>query len=128
MANEVLDSIQTTLFPATADSSILLRSLVSKKQLDADCLNFEPSTYRLQDEEVSEYRFLGSRFIALYEELENPTPRGFFENWIERKSGGRYVMMATLGGVAIALLLGGLALAVSIFQAWIGWQQWKHPV
>ncbi|KAF4973927.1 hypothetical protein FZEAL_9113 [Fusarium zealandicum] len=74
------------------------------------------------------YRYLDSRIMELYEELETPTPRGFLEKWLERKSGARYVMMATLGGVAIAVFLGALALAVSIFQAWVGWQQWQHPV
>jgi len=64
----------------------------------------------------------------LYDELENPTPRGFFEKWLERRSGARYVMMATLTGVVIAIILGMFGLAVSIFQAWVGWQQWKHPI
>ncbi len=37
-------------------------------------------------------------------------------------------MMATLGGVVIAIILDALSLAVSIFQAWVGYQPWKHPV
>lgn len=37
-------------------------------------------------------------------------------------------MMATLAGVLIAVLLGILSVAVSIVQAWVGWQQWQHPV
>lgn len=40
----------------------------------------------------------------------------------------RYVMMATLAGVMIAVVLGLLGLAVSVFQAWVGYQQWKYPV
>jgi hypothetical protein len=96
--------------------------------LDPDCLKFEPSAYQLQGENTTGYRYLESRLVNLYEELDNPTPRGYLEKWLERKSGARYVMMATLGGVAIAILLGALALAVSIFQAWVGWQQWQHPV
>ncbi|KAJ3535332.1 hypothetical protein NM208_g7172 [Fusarium decemcellulare] len=128
LAIEVLDSIQKTLFPSTADARILLTSLVSKNKLDSDCLRFEPSSYLIEGEGASGYRYLESRLVELYEELDNPTPRGFLEKWLERKSGARYVMMATLGGVGIAIILGALALAVSIFQAWVGWQQWQHPV
>jgi hypothetical protein len=64
----------------------------------------------------------------LYEELENPRPHSGFEKWLERNSGARYVMLATLIGVLIAVLLGIAALAVSIYQAYIGYQAWKHPV
>ncbi|EXK78339.1 hypothetical protein FOQG_16972 [Fusarium oxysporum f. sp. raphani 54005] len=128
IAMEILDSIQKTLFPSTADATILLRSLISKHNLDADCLRFEPSAYQVAGETSSGYRYLEQRLVELYEELDNPTPRGYLEKWLERKSGARYVMMVTLAGVAIAIMLGALALAVSIFQAWVGWQQWKHPV
>jgi len=64
----------------------------------------------------------------LYDELENPKARGWIETWAERKSGARYVMMATLIGVAIAVLLGVASLAVSNYQAWVAYQQWQHPV
>jgi len=37
-------------------------------------------------------------------------------------------MMATLIGVMMAVTLGLLGLAVAIFQAWVAYQQWKHPV
>ncbi|CAF3617302.1 unnamed protein product [Fusarium graminearum] len=127
LAIETLNSIQKTLFPSKTDATILLRSLISKHNLDADCLRYEPSIYQT-GETLSGYRFLEQRLVELYEELDSPTPRGYLEKWLERKSGGRYVMMVTLAGVAIAILLGVLALAISIFQAWIGWQQWKHPV
>ena len=66
--------------------------------------------------------------MDLYEELENPKPRGWIEKWLERKSGARYVMMATLLGVVIAILLGVAALALGGYQAWLGYQQWQHPV
>ncbi|KAL6922380.1 hypothetical protein FSHL1_006339 [Fusarium sambucinum] len=128
LAIETLNSIQKTLFPSTTDTAILLRSLISKHNLDADCLRYEPSTYQVAGETSSGYQYLEHRLIELYEELDNPTPRGYLEKWLERKSGARYVMMATLAGVAIAIILGALALAMSIFQTWIGWQQWKHPV
>lgn len=36
--------------------------------------------------------------------------------------------MATFIGVAFAVVLGILGLAVGMFQAWVGYQQWQHPV
>ncbi|KAH7317101.1 hypothetical protein B0I35DRAFT_267427 [Stachybotrys elegans] len=128
LAIEVLDSIQRTLFLTTADGSLHLHALVAKHRMDPDSLTFEPSTYQLEGEGGCGYKYLQPRLAILYEEIANPTPRGLFERWIEKKSGARYVMMATLGGLGIAILLGVLSLAVSIFQAWVGWQQWQHPV
>ena len=66
--------------------------------------------------------------MNLYDEIENPRPRGLIEKWIERRSGARYVMMATLIGVMIAVVMGFLGLVVAIFQAWITYQQWKYPI
>lgn len=37
-------------------------------------------------------------------------------------------MMATVAGVAFAVLLGMASLAVSSYQAWLAYQQWQHPV
>lgn len=73
-------------------------------------------------------RYWGARLDDLFEHMQNPTPKSYVEKWIERRSGARYVMMATLGGVVFAVILGMLGLAVSIFQAWVGYQQWQHPV
>jgi hypothetical protein len=110
---ETLHTLKYVLFPIDPESQTILRSLINKKNLDP-----EPSAYE----------YWGERLLDLYDELESPTPRGFLEEWMERKSGARYVMMATLAGVLIAILLGILSLAVSIFQAWVSWQQWKHPI
>jgi hypothetical protein len=44
------------------------------------------------------------------------------EKWFERKSGARYVMMATLIGALFAVLLGMASLGVSSYQAWIVYQ------
>lgn len=106
----------------------MLRSLVSKQNLDPDCLRFETAIVRAGDENDINYQYWGSRLMDLYDEIENPKPRGLLEEWMERRSGARYVMMATLAGVMIAVILGLLGLVVSIFQAWVSYQQWKHPV
>jgi hypothetical protein len=123
-----LDSLQKILFPPDPESQSLLRSLVSKALLDPDCLRFEAAIYRLDDEVETTYEYFGARLMDLYDEIENPRPRGLIEKWLERRSGARHVMMATLIGVIIAILLGIFGLAVGIFQAWVGYQQWKHPV
>jgi hypothetical protein len=90
-------------------------------------LRFESASYRTKAEQDIPYHYFGSRLMDLYDEIENPVARGPIGKWIERRSGARYVMMATLVGVAIAVILGLLGLGVSIFQAWVGYQAWKHP-
>ncbi|KAF2231823.1 hypothetical protein EV356DRAFT_578886 [Viridothelium virens] len=125
LALEILDTLQLVLFPS--DNYSLLRSLVSKEGFYPSCLHFESAPYRSEDE-METYHYFGQRLMDLYEELQNPTPRGPVEKWLERRSGARYVMMATLFGVIIAVILGLLGLAVAIFQAWVAWQQWKHPI
>jgi hypothetical protein len=50
------------------------------------------------------------------------------EQWLERKSRARHVMMATVAGVVIAIFLGLASLGVGAYQAWVSYQQWQHPV
>lgn len=129
LALEALDSLQKILFPLTDPKSCkLLRSLCSTLAFDPDCLRFESAAIRNQDEKDISYHYFGTRLADLYEELENPKPRGLFQRWLERKSGARYVMMATLVGVVIAVVLGIASLAVGVYQAWVGYQAWQHPV
>lgn len=78
-------------------------------------------------EDDIEFKYFGSRMSELLEEIENPAPDGLLEKWLERKSGARYLMLATLIGVLFAVLLGILALAVAIIQTYISYQAWKHP-
>ena len=128
LALEALDSIYKILFPPDPESQSLLSSLVLRNSFDEDCLRFESTAYRDDDEKEINFHYFGSRLVNLYDELENPTPRGWLQKWLEKKSGARYVMMATLIGVMIAVVLGMLGLAVACFQAWVAYQQWKHPV
>lgn len=65
--------------------------------------------------------------MDLYDELQNPKPRKGIRKWMEDRSGDRHLMMATLIGIVIAISIGLLSLGVACFQAWISWQQWKHP-
>ncbi|OAA79429.1 hypothetical protein LEL_02915 [Akanthomyces lecanii RCEF 1005] len=128
LALETLVTLKEILFPLDSDSQALLRTLVCKESFDPDCLRVDTRPYRRLDEKSLCYRYWGNRLSDLQEHMEAPTAKGFVEKWMERRSGARYVMMATLGGVVIAVILGALSLAVSIFQAWVGYQQWKHPV
>ncbi|KAH8587049.1 hypothetical protein B0O99DRAFT_39470 [Bisporella sp. PMI_857] len=128
IALEVLDSIQKILFPMNdTKSRAFLGSLISKSGFDPDTSRFESVEIRTAEEKNISYYYFGARLSELFDELQNPTPRGM-EKWFERKSGARYVMMATLVGVAIAVLLGIASLTVSSYQAWLGYQQWQHPV
>ncbi|KAJ5885186.1 hypothetical protein N7495_009696 [Penicillium taxi] len=124
VALEALHSLQMVLFPLGTDSELILRRLVAKHSLDPDCVNYDFAAY----EDDFTYRHFGSRLRELYDEVENPSPRGFMEKWFERKSGARYVMMATFIGVIIAVILGILSLIVGIFQAWVAYEAWKNPV
>ncbi|KAM7220164.1 hypothetical protein V8F06_004492 [Rhypophila decipiens] len=112
---EVLDSIQGILFPlADRKSRGLLQSLFS--------------SIRNPGEETITYIYFADRLSDIYNEVQNPRPRTWLERQVERKSGARYMMMATLIGVIFAVLLGMASLAVSTYQTWIAYQAWQHPV
>ena len=83
---------------------------------------------RIAIDTKANFAYFRSRLIDLYDEVQHPKPRGVLEKWFERRSGARHVMMATFIGVIFAVILGMLSLAVSIFQAWVAYQQWKHPI
>ncbi|OPB47163.1 hypothetical protein A0O28_0072870 [Trichoderma guizhouense] len=128
IALEALDSMQKILFPFDSDSEQILCDLVSKESFDPDCLRYDSAVYRREGEEAASYNYFGGRLVDLFKELEDPSPRGILEKWLQRKSGARYMMMATLIGVIIAIILGVLGLAVGVFQAWVSYEAWKHPV
>lgn len=126
-----LNTIQTLPFPLNdRRSRSLLQTHVSTSDFDPDSVRFENTSIRLPSEEPSStnYHYFGSRLADLYEEAENPTPRGWAQKWLERRSGPRYFMLATLACVAFAIFLGFSSLAVSSYQTWISYQAWQHPV
>lgn len=129
LAIEVLDSIQKVLFPLTdSKSKKFLLSLTSSSScnFDSDILRYDSLSIRNPDEDSSQYRYFGARLADLHHELTTPTPRGF-EKWFERNSSARYVMMATIFGVILAIFLGVLSLGLGGFQAYVGYMAWKHP-
>ena len=128
LALETLYTLQL-LFPyQDPKSQSLLRNLVSKQSFDPDILRFGTTAYELGTDEknqASRYPIWGTRLMDLYDEIENPKPRGVLDAWLERRSKSRHVMMATIVGVSVAIVLGILSLGVSCFQAWISWREWK---
>ncbi|CAG9995977.1 unnamed protein product [Clonostachys byssicola] len=128
IALDALDSMQKILFPFGSDSEQILRKLVAKESFDPDCLRYDSAIYRMEGEEDTSYNYFGARLVDLFKELEDPSPRGILEKWFQRKSSARYMMMATLVGVIIAIVIGILGLVVGVFQAWVAYEAWKHPV
>jgi hypothetical protein len=125
---EVFDTIYNVLFPSDHESQVLLSSLVAKHGFDSDLLKFESWDHYGHTDTILSYPYFGNRLAELYDELQNPKPRTRLESWFERKSGARYMLMATMIGVFIAVLIGILGLGISGFQAYVSYQQWKHPV
>ncbi|UPX12621.1 uncharacterized protein EKO05_0003162 [Ascochyta rabiei] len=127
---ELLDTMQL-LFPPNQETSDLRGSLVRRQGFDADLLFNESAGFRRHDDlmEVT-YAYFGNRLARLYDELKDPSPRNWFERLFEggTKSAERKMLMATTIGVFIAVTIGLLGLVIAGFQAWVGYQQWKHPV
>ncbi|KAK4444487.1 hypothetical protein QBC34DRAFT_415019 [Podospora aff. communis PSN243] len=131
LALETLATTYNILFPfGDIGSQSILRKLIRKEGFDTDCRRSASTAYRRPEEDQAAFNFKywGTRLMDLYDEVDDPTPRGYLERWFQRKSGARYVMMATLVGVGIAIILGIFGLAVGIFQAWVAYQQWQHRV
>lgn len=106
IALEVIDSIRDVLLPLPDTTSRgILRSLTIRKKFDTECLRIEQSSIRRDEEENISYVCFSARLADLYEEMENSTSRGRGEIWLQRRSGARYVMLATLIGMIFAVIL-----------------------
>jgi hypothetical protein len=124
---EVLDTIHIVLFPPEPESYKLLDHLVARKGFDSALLSGVSTPYRKENDAPVPYQYFGERLAALDAEMQTPSPHGWLQRRLKRKS-DTYMVMATLIGVCIAVMLGTLGLVVSTFQAWVAYQQWKHPV
>ncbi|KAF3934709.1 hypothetical protein ABW20_dc0105818 [Dactylellina cionopaga] len=128
LAIEVLDSIQKIIFPLSDPSAVaMLESLVKDRGFDKDCLRFESSAIRESHEINIRYLYFGARLADINDELKNPSPRGYISRWARRKGAG-HANIATIVGVGLALLFGLATLGLGVFQAWVGYQQWQHPI
>jgi hypothetical protein len=128
LALEVLDTIYQVLFPSNKSTYALLSSLVRKNGFDPDMLQYEWTRYRREDDPEVTYAYFGVRLAELYDELQAPIPRYSWERKLQKYSAQRFMLMATMIGVFIAVVIGILGLGISGFQAYVSWQQWKHPV
>jgi len=123
LALEALGTLYDILFP-----NIQSVALISKYKLDSDLLVYDMARYRRVDDPRVDYVYFGIRLKDIYLELQRPTPLRPWENWFQKHSEQRYMMMATMIGVFIAVIIGILGLGMSGFQAYVAYQQWKHPV
>lgn len=130
LAIEALDSIQKVLFPLIdSEFKKLLLSFTSTSTCNfgTNILRYDSVSIRNPDEHTAQYYYFGARLGDLYDELMNPTPRRF-EQWFERHSSAKFMVMAPVAGVVLAIFLGVLSLGLSCFQICIGYLAWKHPV
>jgi hypothetical protein len=122
---EVLDTIHLVLFPPDLGSQKLLAYLVLKSNWDKGLLSDMSVPYRKEDDLGISYAYFGDRLEELYRELQAPTPHGWLQKRLQRRS-ETYMLMATMYAVIIAVTLGFFSLVVAIFQAWVAWQQMKQ--
>jgi hypothetical protein len=124
---EVLDTITTVLFPPDLGSQKLLAYLVLKHGWDKGLVSDMSTPYRREDDPEVSFNYFGDRLEELHRELLAPTPNGWLQRRLQRRSEA-YMLMATMYGVIIAVTLGFFSLVAAVFQSWVAWQQWKHPV
>jgi hypothetical protein len=122
LALETHDSLRI-LFPLAHDSGKILQSLASRDGFDFDYPDYGRMEYRREGEKDISYRYWGTRLLALYDELQEPTPRGISQ-WVQARTKKRHFMILTIAGIIFAVL----TLAIGIFQAWVSYQAWKNPV
>jgi hypothetical protein len=124
---EVLDTIHIVLFPPDLGSEKLLAYHVLKHGWDKGLLSDMSTPYRNDDDRDISFTYFGRRLEDLHKELLAPTPHGWLQRRLQRRS-ETYMLMATMYGVVIAVTLGFFSLIAAVFQSWVAWQQWKHPV
>lgn len=129
LALETLESLQGVLFPLTdKKSNQLLSKLIQSGTFDPEIARFDYGSIRNPGEESVPFYYLADRLSELHSELENPHPQGWLESVCERRSANRYILLVTMIGVILAVLLGVASLIVSVYQTWIAYHAWQHPV
>lgn len=101
LALEVLDTLHCILFKDDASEALVL-----KYDLDPDLMQCGVSRYRRKDEPKVDYTYFGTRLKEIYDEIQHPSPRRDWENWYQKYSAQRHVLMATMIGVFIAVIIG----------------------
>jgi hypothetical protein len=124
---EVLDTIHLVLFPPLLGPQNLLAHLVKKDGWDKGLLSDVITSYWDNNDPVVSFTYFRDRLEELYKEFQSPTPHGWLQKRLIRR-GNEYMLTLTMYGVLAAVTLGFLTLVTTIFQSWVAWQQWKHPV
>jgi hypothetical protein len=127
---EVLHTIYKTLFPPGRESEGFASYLSKKHGFQEKFLRYKIHSLERDDDPEIDYSYFGERLLDLQNELKDPSARNWFERLFEggTKSAERKMLMATTIGVFIAVTIGLFGLVIAGFQAWVGYQQWKHPV
>ncbi|KAG9200274.1 hypothetical protein G6514_007487 [Epicoccum nigrum] len=130
MLFEILHTLYKVLFPPGRESENFASYLTKKHGFQEDFLRYKISWFKRADDSEVDYSYFGARLLELHNEHEDPRPRNWFERLFEggSKSAERKMLMATTIGVFIAVTIGLFGLVIAGFQAWVGYQQWKHPV
>ena len=130
MLFEILHTLYKVLFPPGRESEIFASYSTKKQGFQEDFLRYKISWFKRADDPEVDFSYFGDRLLELHNELEDPSPRNWFERLFEGggKSAERKMLMATTIGVFIAVTIGLFGLVIAGFQAWVGYQQWKHPV
>lgn len=128
--HKVLHTIYKVLFPSGPESEAFASYLAKKCGFEKNFLRYRISWFGREDDPKVDYSYFGERLIELHNELKDPSPRNWFERLFEggTKSAERKMLMATTIGVFIVVTIGLFGLVIAGFQAWVGYQQWKHPV
>ena len=127
---EVLHTTYKILFPPGRESEGFASYLARKHGFQKNFLRYKIHSLERDDDPEIDYSYLGDRLVELQNELKDPSPRSWFERLFEgdTKSAERRMLMATTIGVFTAVTIGLFGLVIAGFQAWVGYQQWKHPV
>jgi hypothetical protein len=130
MLFEILHTLYKVMFPPGRESENFASYLIKKHGFQEDFLRYKISWFKRDDDPEVDFSYFGDRLLELHNELEDPSPRNWFERLFEggSKSAERKMLMATTIGVFIAVTIGLFGLVIAGFQAWVGYQQWKHPV
>jgi hypothetical protein len=72
--------------------------------LDLDCLSYDMSYYISDTDDDKQYRYWGSRLLALAQVLDAPEPDSAFWIWLGKRSRPEHVMIVGVLAVFVAVL------------------------
>jgi hypothetical protein len=106
---ETLDSIQNLLYPNDEKSIKSLDKFIEKYGYDADTKIFEKHIRELPEE--FEYKYWGSRLVALLDIVNNPPPANRVVAWFERHTSERNALTVAILGLFLTALISFLSMS-----------------